>query len=334
MERLSRARFAPKYLTFHEGGETAEEEEGAGAKPDAEGASPWKADDVDIFKRRLQNADVPLVRASLPRMDAGWMSDNIDETITDYVRMEMGFGVVLESIDSAEGRPHLMSPPWARDLFLVVADAMKRASPDVLVIPNSVTLGDVVLTRAARWAMGSRGVKIVMDFPNLQPAQGLDIDVLATPSHYVARHPDIEALAASTSARVVVIPPGIEIASPVILPAEEGASNAPLSKYRSGGSMHDLQCGRDVPTEVGCRDPDGHMRRATAVCNVLNMFVWSGLNRLVVPYVPLVRRVHLFSSLLFSSLSACFPAPTLVSPSQRWLASQAALRTRKVLVCF
>eukprot|EP00903_Cladosiphon_okamuranus_P005408 g5396.t1 len=258
MERLSRARFAPKYLKFHEEGEIKEAPRQSPMRkaPALGRRMTWR------FSREGYRTptDVPLVRTSSPRMKASWMSESIDERATDYVLMNMGFGVVLESIDSAGDRPHLMSPEWPRDLFLVVADAIKRASPDVLVIPKSVTLGDVVLTRAASWAMGNRGVMIVMDFPNLYPAKGQGVDPLATPSHFVARHPDIEALAAYLKARVRTNPPGIEVASPVISPAaEEGASGAPVSKQRSGGSMYDLECDSDVMTVLGCRDPDCHV---------------------------------------------------------------------------
>lgn len=268
MERLSRARFAPKYLTFHE------EEGDVGGKSDAEEARFREADDVEIFKRRLRNADVPLVRASLPRMDAGWIAENIDEKTTDNVRMDIGFGVVLESLDSAGGDPHLMSPPWAREVFLVIADAIKRASPDVLVVPNSVTLGDVVITKAARWAMGSRGLKIIMDFPNLQPTHGVDVDLFATPSHYVARHPDVEALAKSTTTPVVVIPPGTEVASAVVLTEEKDVSE----HNRSGGPLHDdLACGSDVLKDLGCRDPDCHVRRVTKSSSIAAAVVeWRG----------------------------------------------------------
>lgn len=257
IERLSRARFAPKYLTFQE------EEEGEGDKSDADGAGPWKtgADDAEIFKRRLRDADVPLLRASFPRMDAGWIAEHIPEETTNNIRMDIGFGAVLESFDSAGGKPRLMSPPWAREGFIAVADAIRRASPDVLVVPNSVSLGDAVITRAARWAMGSRGLKIIMDFPNVKPAPGIDVDLFATPSHYVARHPDVEALAKSTRTPVVVIPPGIEVAAPptVTSPPEEDVSDVLLP----GDFLHELACGSEVLKDSGCRDPDRHVRRAT-----------------------------------------------------------------------
>lgn len=246
MERLPRARFAPKYLTFDE-----EEERGGGNS-----ATRWKTDGMEIFMRRLQNADVPLVRGSFPRP----RTDSSSEGSTENMPVEMGFQDVLESIDSAEGEPDLMTPAWTREVFLVIAGVIERSSPDILVFPNSRTLGDVVIARAARWAMGDRGLKIVMDFPNLEPVQGIDVDILVTPSHFVARHPDTEALAKSAGAPVVVIPPGVEVGSPVVSSIEKGVSDALVSESRSGGSRHGLACRRDMLTDSGCRDPDCHVR--------------------------------------------------------------------------
>lgn len=264
LERLSRARFAPTYLTFHEEEEGEEEEESERANSFAEGATPRTAHDVEIFKRRLHDAGVPLIRARLPRMDLSCISDRSGDKSTDKSRREVAFGAVLESFDSAGGKPDRMSPPWAREFFQVIANAIKSASPNILVVANGATLGDVVLTRAARWAMEGRGLKIVMDFPNLNPAQGVDVDLLVTPSHYVARHPDIDALADLTRARrVVVIPPGIEVASSLVIsPAEEGVSDAQLPGKVSRGFIHDLACSSDVLAELGCRDPDCYVRRA------------------------------------------------------------------------
>ena len=253
LERLSRARFAPKYLTFHL--ETERER----ADSIAQGTAPWRADDVDVFKKRLHDAGVPLVTAKTPIMDPSCISERDGDKSTDKRRREVAFRTVLESLDSAGGDPHLMSPPWTRQLFLLVADAIKSTSPDVLVIANGISLGDAVITSAARWAMGSRGLKIVMDFPNIKPNHGVDVDLLVTPSHYVARHPDIEALVESTKAPVVVVPPGIEVASPTISPMmQEGVSDA---RNRSGGSLHDLACGSHVPADLGYRTPDCHVRR-------------------------------------------------------------------------
>lgn len=266
LERLSRARFAPKYLTFHE------DEESRRAHSIAEGVAPWKEDDVEVFKRRLHDADVPLIRARTPRMHSSCISDRDGDKSTDKSRRDTAFRAVLESIDSAGGDPSLMSPPWAREFFLLLADAIKSASPDVLVVANSATLGDVVLTRAARWAMNGRGLKIIMDFPNIKPTDGIDVDLLVTPSHYAARHPDIEALAESTRASVVVIPPGIEVASsPVISSVEEGVSDAPRPENRSGGSLHDLACSSDVLAELGCRDPDCHVRLGSSYMQALEL---------------------------------------------------------------
>lgn len=260
LERLDRARFAPKYLSFHR------EEESERANSIAGRALPWKTDDMEVFKRRLHNASVPLLRASIPRVDLSCISESSGDKFTANKRKEVGLRTVFESVDSAGGKPHLMSPPWTREFFLVIADAIKSASPDVLVFANGATLGDAIITRAARWAMGSRGLKIVMDFPNLKPAQGVDVDILATPSHYVARHPDIEALAESTGARVVVIPPGTQTASSVISTVGDGVFDAlPPSEKISRDSLHDPACSSDELTDLGCRDPDCHVRRAEVV---------------------------------------------------------------------
>lgn len=172
LERLSRARFAPKYLTFHE------DKESKRAHSMAEESTFWKEDDVAVFERRLRDAGVPLLRAPALRMDPSCISERDGDKATEKSRREVAFEAVLESIDSAGGDPHLMSPSWTRELFLLLADAIKRASPDVLVIANGVTLGDIIVTRAARWAMEDNGggLKIVMDFPNLKPTNGIDVD--------------------------------------------------------------------------------------------------------------------------------------------------------------
>lgn len=257
MERLSRARFTPKYLTF-------QQEEIRDTSVDAEGAGAWETDITEKFERQLLRAGVQLVKATLPRIDASSVSYGSDgDTSTDALR-ETALRAAIDSIDYAGDKPRLTSPPWARELAQVVADGVKSTSPDVLVIANDRTLGDVLLTRAARWAMGDRGCKIVMEFPNTDPMQGVDADVLVTPSHYVARHPDTIALAKSSRARVVVIPPGVEVASPFPLPLE-GVADASMSVRDSGGLPLERVCDSGVLRELGCCDPDCHVRQSESV---------------------------------------------------------------------
>lgn len=275
LERLSRERFAPKYLTFHE----EEENEGERVNSIAEGAAPGNTDDVEAFKRRIHNAGVPLIRGRVPPMDASCISERNGDKSTHRNLREVAFRAVVESIDSAGGNPHLMDPPWARKLFLLIADAIKSASPDVLVVANGATLGDVVLTRAARWAMGNRGLKIVMDFPNLKPVQGVDVDILVTPSHYAARNPVVEALAESTRAqRVVVIPPGIDlqVASSDTSPGEEGDADALPPDKGSGGLLHDLACRSQVLSDFGCQGPDCHVRWVEIVVILRSIYMKPG----------------------------------------------------------
>lgn len=259
MEHLSRARFSPTYLTF-EGGE------GEGENNSEEGASIWKTNAVESFTRRLRRAGVPLVKARLPQVAKSWILDsssgNSSEQVAINLLQEMAFTAVLESIDRAEGEPRSMSPPWARKIFERIADAIKDVSPDVLVVANGKTLGDAVLTRAARWAMSDYDFNIVMDFPNIEPAQGVDVDVLATPSHYVARHVDTEGLATAMGARVVVIPPGVQAASSILFSVKGIADEdtQPTPDLQSGGFFSELACDSDVLTELGCCDPDCHVR--------------------------------------------------------------------------
>lgn len=259
MEHLSRARFVPTYLTFEEGegGSTNNADDAEEGIP-----SSWKTNAVESFTQRLRRAGVPLVKAWLPQVEESWIFDSSsggEASIT--LLKEMTFRAVLESIDRAGGEPRLMSPPWARELFQRIADAIKSVSPDVLVVANGKTLGDAVLTRAARWAMSDYDCKIVMDFPNIEPAQGVDVDVLTTPSHYVARHPDTEVLATVTGARVVVIPPGVQTASSVLFSGKSIADDAePPPDRKPGGFLRELACDSGVLAKLDCCDPDCHVR--------------------------------------------------------------------------
>ena len=213
MEGLPRHRFAPTFLTFQDAG--GEE----GARVDDGEAATWKRQAADNFERRVRRAGVPLMKVASPRLVASDFDDLVQGgTLTNESAVaapvtplkEAVFKLLLDSVDRAGGEPHLMNPPWAREVFSRIAEGVKNASPDVLVVASGRTLGDVVLTRAARWAMGNRG-RIVVDFPNMEPVLGISADVLATPSHFVARHPDIQALAAAAGAQVVVIPPGVDV---------------------------------------------------------------------------------------------------------------------------
>lgn len=226
MEGLSRRRFAPKFLTFQGAGDRE------GARVDGGGAavSTWKREAAENFERRVRRAGVPLIKVASPRLLASDFDDLVHGgTLTNdggvtaappTPLVEALFKLLLDNLDLAGGDPRLMSPPWAREVFSRIADGVRNASPDVLVVASGRTLGDVVLTRAARWAMGNR-LRIVVDFPNMKPARGISADVLATPSHFVARHPDVQALAAAAGARVVVIPPGVH-ATPSSLRQPEG----------------------------------------------------------------------------------------------------------------
>lgn len=250
LEQLSRVRFAPKFLTF-------EEQEGAHSST----AGAWKANAAESFKHRLSRAGVPLVTVRLPQVNSSWIHDRIGGEAPTNTLKEVAFKAVLESIHRAGGKPHLMSPPWTGEIFQHIADGIESASPDVLVIANGKTLGDDILTKAARWAMRDKsGFKIVMDFPNIGPALGVDIDVIATPSHYVARHRDTEALAAAAGAEVVVIPPGVPVAS-TLSRAETLLANEVLPLDRTSGEVRrERVCDSGMLNKLGCCDPACHVR--------------------------------------------------------------------------
>lgn len=265
MEHLSRTRFVPTYLTFEAGGEGGGTDNSTAAE---ERASAWKTNAVESFTHRLRRAGVPLVKVRLPQVDESWIFDTSsssgERVAPANVLKEVVFTVVLESMDRAGGEPRSMSPPWARQVVERIADAIKSVSPDVLVVANGKTLGDAVLTRAARWAMSGEFYegRIVMDFPNIEPAQGVDVDVLTTPSHYVARHPDTEGLATATGARVVVIPPGVKAASSVLFSANDtiGDDAETPPDGNPGGFLVGATCDRGVLAKLGCCDPDCHVR--------------------------------------------------------------------------
>lgn len=257
MNGLSRARFSMKYLSFHS---TVDDRGSEGV--DANGASPWKQNVAEKFKLLLASAGVPLIKVPQPTLKADWStfgvfsegdaSSNmngenpmVDQSAlrrSDISPEEEVFKAMLESFDHAGGEPHLMNPPWAREVFRYIMDAVKIASPDVLVVANGKTVGDSVLTRAARCAMGDRG-RIVMDFPNMEPAQSIVADVLVTPSHFVGRHTDIEALAKIAGAQVVVITPGVKSGtSPAKarnggLTAVDGSSESSTCHHSCGNVM-------------------------------------------------------------------------------------------------
>ena len=213
MEGLSRRRFAPAFLTFQDAGDRE------WARVDGGESASWKRENADNFERRVRRAGVPLMKVASPRLLASDVDDlaqggtlTNDSAVTAAPAAplkEAVFKSLLDSLDRAGGEPHLMSPPWAREAFSRIVDGVRTASPDILVCASGRTLGDVVLTRAARLAMGNRG-RIVVEFPNMEPVSGISADILATPSHFVARHPDIQALAAAGGVRVVVIPPGVD----------------------------------------------------------------------------------------------------------------------------
>ncbi|CAN0516526.1 unnamed protein product, partial [Ectocarpus sp. 12 AP-2014] len=244
LEQLPRVRFAAKFLTF-------EEQEGTHGST----AGAWKTNAAESFKQRLSRAGVPLVTVRLPQVNSSWIHESISgEVAPTHTLKEMAFKAVLESIHSAGGNPHLMSPPWTGEIFRHIADAVESASPDVLVIANGKTLGDDLLTKAARWAMRDNSAfKIVMDFPNIGPALGVDVDVIATPSHYVARHRDTQALAAAAGAEVVVIPPGVPVAS-TLSQAKTLLADELASLDRTSGV-----CDSGMLNKLGCCDPACHV---------------------------------------------------------------------------
>lgn len=260
MESLPRQRFAPKYLMFQDTHEMGNE-----SRVD-EASREWKTNAAESFQRRLHRAGVPVTKVPSPRLEATW--DEFDrwrhghakditsgggektlEGSTSRLQEDM-FKTILESLDGARNQPHLMDPPWAREIFRHIAEAVKNARPDILVVANGRTLGDAVLTRAARAVMGNRG-RVVMDFPNMHPAQGIVADVLAAPSHFVARHPDVERLAKSAGAQVVVIPPGVDSPSRVV---DDGARDGAATEKRN--------------YHPSCVLPDDDSNRCDPTCNV------------------------------------------------------------------
>lgn len=268
MERLSRARFTPKFLTF----ETMKNE--GSTYLDTAGADDWEKHGADAFAQRVSHAGVQLITAQLPAVDVSQVSSGSSGQTSIHYLEEKLSQVILDSYDRAAGDPQLMSPPWTRDVFQQIADAIKYASPDVLVIANGKSLGDVMLTRAARRAMGTSGCKIVMDFPNLGPVLGVDVDVLATPSHYVSRHPDTEALAVSAGATVVVIPPGVRGDSAVGIPVQSRAGGGISSQSASGESIRELACADGILEGVDCCNRACHVRHTVYVSAIyLVLFV-------------------------------------------------------------
>ena len=261
MERLPRQRFEPKFLTFQE---TAGE---------GRGADSWRKTTVEKFRRRLRAAGVPLITIPPPLLEVKWatlhrskkrgeLNGNDGVNVTErsvpaptVPLKETVFKLILESFDRAGGRSHLMDPPWTREIFEHVAGAIKTVSPDVLVFANDRTLGDAVLTRAARQAMPERS-RIVMDFPNMDPAQGIDADVLVAPSHYVSRHPIVRALAEKIRANIVVIPPGVDVSVP---PVDRMSCycDADPDNIEDGRIHHrDSSCDNRAPVR---RDPAAHV---------------------------------------------------------------------------
>lgn len=256
LEQFSRVRFAAKFLTF-------EEQEGTHGST----AGAWKTNAAESFKQRLSRAGVPLVTVRLPQVNSSWIYDSIGgEVAPTHTLKEMAFKAVLESIHRAGGNPHLMSPSWTGEIFQHIADAVESASPDVLVIANGKTFGDDLLTKAARWAMrDNSGFKIVMDFPNIGPALGVDVNVIATPSHYVARHRDTQALAAASGAEVVVIPPGVPVAS-TLSQAKSLLADELLSLDRTSGELRrERVCDSGMLNKLGCCDPACHVRKYETV---------------------------------------------------------------------
>lgn len=260
MERLSRGRFSSKYLTFRTMRDV-DDENYASIFIDATGAADWEKNGTDKFARRLSHAGVQLITAQLPPVDVRWIPESSDGQLSISSMKEVLFRMVLDSYDRAAGDPHTMSPAWTRNIFLSVADAVKYASPDVLVIANGNTFGDVVLTKAARWAMGKSGCKIVMDFPNLGSAVGVDVDVLAAPSHYVSRHPDTQALAVAAGVHVVVMPPGVRGGSSDILPIQPLTASGIPSREVSEGLIHELARADGILDGMDCWHPACPVRR-------------------------------------------------------------------------
>lgn len=214
MEHLPRHRFSSTYMTFQNGDPSIEQ-------PASSATTGGASHLGGVLEGRLQRSGVTLIKVPAPRLDVeDWGeidhfvgsnrgSDNIHAKASQHPGLrEAAFSAVLESLKKASGDPALMNPSWAQEMFYYIAQAVTQVSPDVLILGNAKTLGDAVLTQAARWAMGPHG-RIVMDFPNINPAPGITADVLATPSHYVARHFTTETLAVMTGAQVVVIPPGV-----------------------------------------------------------------------------------------------------------------------------
>ncbi|CAM9206098.1 unnamed protein product, partial [Hapterophycus canaliculatus] len=251
MERLSRARFTPKFLTFQTMHGVGDKSNGS-IYADAVGASDWEKNAAHTLTQRLSRAGVQLITAQVPPVDMSRVSDGSGGQSSIRSLKEKASRMLLDSFDRAAGDPHLMTPQWTRDTFQHIADAIKYASPGVLVFANGNNLQDVVLTKAARWAMGANGCKIVMDFPNLGPELSVDVDLLVTPSHFVSRHPDTEALATATGAAVVVIPPGIQRVSSDVFPVYPPAAGGMPLRKASGELIHELACADSIPGRKDC----------------------------------------------------------------------------------
>ncbi|CAM9803837.1 unnamed protein product [Choristocarpus tenellus] len=265
-DRLPRSRFFPIYLTFES--DVPENEEPSTISPLL---SLPTSSTPHVVEDRLQRAGVPLIRAPIPPVAA----EDIDAYFTfdhQTCRIEGGGGqmeerveavycAVLESIRKAPGRdPALMQPAWARRVFGHLVDAIEHVKPDVLVVGNSRSLGDAVLTRAARYAMGPHG-KIVMEFPNINPRLGIDVDLMVAPSHYVALHEGTSALADETGARLVVIPPGVVISPPLVK-----TTTAASVHVVDAPSGHIFENGRQMMLPL-CHPDCTHVLPGTRGCN-------------------------------------------------------------------
>lgn len=263
MEGLSRQRFSPTFLTFQKSlklDETAARESHSG----------------NTVEQRLRRAGVTLVKMAAPRFEGEWsqldrfMPNNRNsEDDGIYAEGEHNpnineaiYAAVLESFDKSGGNPALMNPLWARNMVELVGHAVAETTPDVLILANAKSLGDAVLTRAVRWAMGPR-VRIVMDFPNIDPAPGNLAHVLATPSHYVARHPTTAALANTAGALIVVIPPGVNIVG----------DSSPISRsHLVGDETTSSEHGRG-DCRAACESGEAGRRQCDPACKVSRLVI-------------------------------------------------------------
>ncbi|CAN0264431.1 unnamed protein product, partial [Discosporangium mesarthrocarpum] len=255
MERLPQDRFSATYLTFQ-----AEEDLPGNKGPAEKAAPPTTTASQLALEQRLRAAGVRVIRAPIPPVSlaeieagrtacggenyrgGGGVCDGSSSSGSSGAvegsepqqqphppDPEALFRAILESLDRAGSKLALMHPPWARRVLEHIIGALGKARPDVLVLGNTRSLGDAVLTRAARLMVprgdgngGHSHLRVVVELPNIDPHPEIDADLLVAPSHYVARHEGTQALAREVGAGVVVIPPGVDMRS-LLHPADAEA---------------------------------------------------------------------------------------------------------------